>query len=91
MGKESQEETYEMRIHCDNCNDYETAEIPMGTTVKEWLKTDFHTSNFECDYCGCTIRRKCNRIGSFGINKAKKENTDLAKWDIEWRENPLGN
>jgi len=48
--KDENKETYSINIECSNCgSEFEENEIPIGTTVKEFLK------NKKCEECGCLI------------------------------------
>lgn len=48
--KEDKEiETYEIDFTCENCDNEDDYDIPVGTTIKEFLRTKI------CEYCGCLL------------------------------------
>jgi transcription elongation factor Elf1 len=47
--EEETKNTYDMDFECENCGDEESYEIPMGTTLKKFLKGKI------CENCGCPI------------------------------------
>ena len=44
--------TYKKRMWCYNCSEGNNLEIPLGTTIKEYLKT------YKCKNCGCLWEQK---------------------------------
>lgn len=47
MKKNDTTPTYLISVHCSNCHARGSQEIPMGTTVEDWLRT------VSCNRCGC--------------------------------------
>ena len=47
-------ETYEIDLHCNNCEEEISYEIPIGMLVEDFCK------NLKCANCGCITMSKSN-------------------------------
>jgi len=51
------EQTYRVKVTCNNCGGREMVNIPIGESLEDWLKKG---NNNICSYCGCD---KKNTVG----------------------------